>query len=159
VLRKNPTGVAILHHVDNCVGRNREGLPRLRGKNGWAARAGSGDRLEIARIAILDGGGGIGRLPVLGGTGGRRAVKPEVMPRKTNSIFMAATAAGRPAARLVAKKSELLQADFVSTHQITGKKVYFTILLGIKWNLRGAPVQIRYQPELVVSDGVEFNVQ
>jgi hypothetical protein len=41
---------------------------------------------------------------------------------------------------------DLLQADFVSTHPATGKKVYFTILLGTKGNLRGAPVQIRYQP-------------
>jgi hypothetical protein len=41
---------------------------------------------------------------------------------------------------------DLLQVDFVSTHQMTGKKVYFTILLGTKGALRGAPVQIRYQP-------------
>lgn len=42
--------------------------------------------------------------------------------------------------------SELLQADFVSTHQNTGKKVYFTLLLGTQGALRGVPVQIRYQP-------------
>jgi hypothetical protein len=41
---------------------------------------------------------------------------------------------------------DLLQADFVSTNQMTGKKVYFTILLGTQGKLRGAPVQIRYQP-------------
>jgi hypothetical protein len=41
---------------------------------------------------------------------------------------------------------ELLQADFVSSHQPTGKRVYFTILLGTRGDLRGVPVQIRYQP-------------
>jgi hypothetical protein len=41
---------------------------------------------------------------------------------------------------------ELLQADFVSSHQATGKRVYFTILLGTQGALRGVPVQIRYQP-------------
>jgi hypothetical protein len=42
--------------------------------------------------------------------------------------------------------NDLLQADFVSTHQATGKKVYFTLLLGTQGALRGVPVQIRYQP-------------
>jgi hypothetical protein len=42
--------------------------------------------------------------------------------------------------------ADLLQADFVSTHATTGKKVYFTILLGTQGDLRGTPVQIRYQP-------------
>lgn len=41
---------------------------------------------------------------------------------------------------------QLLQADFVSSHQATGKKVYFTILLGTRDKLKGVPVQIRYQP-------------
>jgi hypothetical protein len=41
---------------------------------------------------------------------------------------------------------ELLQADFVSSHQLTSKRVYFTILLGTRGDLRGLPVQIRYQP-------------
>jgi hypothetical protein len=41
---------------------------------------------------------------------------------------------------------ELLQADFVSSHQATGKRVSFTILLGTQGPLRGVPVQIRYQP-------------
>ena len=41
---------------------------------------------------------------------------------------------------------ELLQADFVSSHQATGKRVSFTILLGTQGALRGVPVQIRYQP-------------
>ncbi|HUE42202.1 MAG TPA: hypothetical protein VMP12_01510 [Candidatus Sulfotelmatobacter sp.] len=40
----------------------------------------------------------------------------------------------------------LVQADFVSAHQATGKRVYFTILLGTQGPLRGVPVQIRYQP-------------
>jgi len=40
----------------------------------------------------------------------------------------------------------LLQLDFVSTHKLTGKKVYFSILVGTKGDLRGVPVQIRYQP-------------
>jgi hypothetical protein len=42
--------------------------------------------------------------------------------------------------------NDLLQADFVSAHQATGKKVYFTLLLGTQGALRGVPVQIRYQP-------------
>jgi hypothetical protein len=41
---------------------------------------------------------------------------------------------------------DLLQADFVSTHQATGKHVYFAILLGTRGNMKGVPVQIRYQP-------------
>jgi hypothetical protein len=41
---------------------------------------------------------------------------------------------------------ELLQVDFVSIHQLTGKRVYFTILTGTRGNLRGVPVQVRYQP-------------
>lgn len=41
---------------------------------------------------------------------------------------------------------ELLAADFVSEHQATGKRVYFTILMGTQGALRGVPVQIRYQP-------------
>lgn len=40
----------------------------------------------------------------------------------------------------------LLQAEFVSVHQSTGKQVNFTILVGTAGNLRGVPVQIRYQP-------------
>jgi len=42
--------------------------------------------------------------------------------------------------------SDLLQLDFVSTHKETGKPVNFTILVGTKGELRGVPVQIRYQP-------------
>jgi hypothetical protein len=38
------------------------------------------------------------------------------------------------------------ELDFVSTHKLTGKKVYFTILAGTEGPLRGVPVQIRYQP-------------
>jgi hypothetical protein len=41
---------------------------------------------------------------------------------------------------------ELLQADFVSSNQTTGRRVNFTILLGTQGALRGVPVQIRYQP-------------
>jgi hypothetical protein len=41
---------------------------------------------------------------------------------------------------------ELLEADFVSAHQTTGKRVYFTILMGTQGALRDVPVQIRYQP-------------
>jgi hypothetical protein len=41
---------------------------------------------------------------------------------------------------------DLLQAEFVSTHQATGKKVNFTILLGTQGAMKGVPVQIRYQP-------------
>ncbi|MBV9886336.1 MAG: hypothetical protein JO119_07310, partial [Acidobacteria bacterium] len=48
----------------------------------------------------------------------------------------------------LAEKSyeHLLQADFLSAHQATGKRVYFTIVLGTRGELRGVPVQIRYQP-------------
>jgi hypothetical protein len=41
---------------------------------------------------------------------------------------------------------ELLEAGFVSSHETTGKRVYFTILVGTQGGLRGVPVQIRYQP-------------
>jgi hypothetical protein len=41
---------------------------------------------------------------------------------------------------------DLVQADFVSTHKLTGKKVYFTIFAGTKGTMKGVPVQIRYQP-------------
>ena len=40
----------------------------------------------------------------------------------------------------------VLELDFVSTHKLTGKKVYFTIFAGTEGALRGVPVQIRYQP-------------
>jgi hypothetical protein len=40
----------------------------------------------------------------------------------------------------------LLQLDFTSTHKLTGKKVYFTLLAGTQGSLRGVPVQISYQP-------------
>jgi hypothetical protein len=40
----------------------------------------------------------------------------------------------------------VLQLDFVSTHKLTGKKVYFTIYAGSEGALRGVPVQICYQP-------------
>lgn len=40
----------------------------------------------------------------------------------------------------------LIQAELVSEHQLTGKRVNFTILLGTRGELRGVPVQIRYQP-------------
>ena len=49
----------------------------------------------------------------------------------------------------------LVQADFVSAHQATGKRVYFTILLGTQGALRGA-VADSISAELVVSGGVEF---
>jgi len=42
--------------------------------------------------------------------------------------------------------NELLQADFVSANQATGRKVNFTLMLGTQAALRGVPVQIRYQP-------------
>jgi hypothetical protein len=42
--------------------------------------------------------------------------------------------------------SNLLQLDFVTTHQLTGKKVYFTLLVGTQGQLRAVPVQIRYEP-------------
>ncbi|HKV63533.1 MAG TPA: hypothetical protein VJO16_16630 [Candidatus Acidoferrum sp.] len=41
---------------------------------------------------------------------------------------------------------DLLETDFVSEHRATGKRVYFTILVGTKGDQRGVPVQIRYQP-------------
>jgi hypothetical protein len=42
--------------------------------------------------------------------------------------------------------NDLLQADFVSANQTTGRRVNFTIVLGTQGALRGVPVQIRYQP-------------
>jgi hypothetical protein len=42
--------------------------------------------------------------------------------------------------------NDLLQLDFVTTNKSTGKKVYFTLLVGTKGALRGVPVQIRYEP-------------
>ena len=42
--------------------------------------------------------------------------------------------------------NDLLQTEFVSIHRSTGKKVFFTILTGMRGDLRGVPVQIRYQP-------------
>jgi hypothetical protein len=41
---------------------------------------------------------------------------------------------------------DLLQADFVSENQATGRRVSFTILVGTRGPLRGVPVQIRHQP-------------
>ena len=41
---------------------------------------------------------------------------------------------------------DLLQLDFVTTHELSGKKVYFTLLVGTQGALRGVPVQIRYEP-------------
>jgi hypothetical protein len=40
----------------------------------------------------------------------------------------------------------LLQLDFVSSHKLTGKKVYFTVFAGTQGALRAVPVQICYQP-------------
>jgi len=40
----------------------------------------------------------------------------------------------------------LQQLDFVSTHKLTGKKVFFSLMVGTQGDLRGVPVQIRYQP-------------
>src|SRR5215831_2512365 len=41
---------------------------------------------------------------------------------------------------------DLLEAEFVSTNKTTGKRSEFTIEVGTKNELRGVPVQIRYQP-------------
>lgn len=41
---------------------------------------------------------------------------------------------------------DLLETDFLTANQATGRKVYFSILVGTKGDLRGVPVQIRYQP-------------
>jgi hypothetical protein len=42
--------------------------------------------------------------------------------------------------------ANLLQLDYVSTHKETGKTVSFSIFVGTQGNLRGVPIQIRYQP-------------
>jgi hypothetical protein len=42
--------------------------------------------------------------------------------------------------------SNLLQLDCISTHKETGKTSSFSISVGTQGNLRGVPVQIRYQP-------------
>jgi len=49
-------------------------------------------------------------------------------------------------ALLNATHKNVLQLDFVSTHKLTGKKVYFTLYVGTEGALRGVPVQICYQP-------------
>lgn len=41
---------------------------------------------------------------------------------------------------------DLLETDFLTANQATGRKVYFSILVGTKGDQRGVPVQIRYQP-------------
>jgi hypothetical protein len=41
---------------------------------------------------------------------------------------------------------DLLETDFLTANQATGRKVYFSILVGSKGDQRGVPVQIRYQP-------------
>jgi hypothetical protein len=41
---------------------------------------------------------------------------------------------------------DLLETQFYSTNEKTGKRSDFTIALGTKGDLRGVPVQIRYQP-------------
>jgi hypothetical protein len=41
---------------------------------------------------------------------------------------------------------DLLEVEFVSTNKTTGKRSEFTIEVGTKNELRGVPVQIRYQP-------------
>jgi hypothetical protein len=41
---------------------------------------------------------------------------------------------------------DLLQADFLTENQATGRRVNFTILVGTRGPLRGVPVQIRHQP-------------
>ncbi len=42
--------------------------------------------------------------------------------------------------------SNLLQLDYISTNKETGKTTPFSIFVGTQGNLRGVPVQIRYQP-------------
>jgi hypothetical protein len=44
------------------------------------------------------------------------------------------------------KYQDLIEAEFTSEHQLTKKRVHFTIVLGTRGLLRGVPVQIRYQP-------------
>ncbi len=41
---------------------------------------------------------------------------------------------------------DLLEADFVSEHELTKKRVHFTIVAGMQGHLQAVPVQIRYQP-------------
>lgn len=47
---------------------------------------------------------------------------------------------------LATEYQNILQLDFLNTNKTTGRKVYFTILVGTQGPLRGVPVQIRYQP-------------
>jgi hypothetical protein len=64
-------------------------------------------------------------------------------PVKSVSIKVQAAKSGT----LIEKTYEdLIEADFMSSQASTGKKTYFTILIGTKGELRGVPVQIRYQP-------------
>jgi len=41
---------------------------------------------------------------------------------------------------------DLQHMDFVNVHKLTGKRVYFSVVVGTQGDLRGVPVQIRYQP-------------
>ena len=41
---------------------------------------------------------------------------------------------------------DLIEAEFTSEHALTKKRVHFTIVVGTKRQMRGVPVQIRYQP-------------
>jgi hypothetical protein len=42
--------------------------------------------------------------------------------------------------------NDLIQTDFVSSNHATGRRVSFSIFVGTKGDLRGVPIQIRYQP-------------
>jgi len=50
---------------------------------------------------------------------------------------------------------DLLQADFVSTHQATGKHVYFAILLGTRGSMKGSTGANSLSAQLAVSGCVE----
>ena len=41
---------------------------------------------------------------------------------------------------------DLIETEFTSEHELTKKRVHFTIVVGTRGALQGVPVQIRYQP-------------
>jgi hypothetical protein len=66
-----------------------------------------------------------------------------VSPLPTFSVHLSGP---NSATLLDSSYSNLVQLDFVSTHKLSGKKVYFSMVTGTQGELRGVPVQIRYQP-------------
>ena len=63
------------------------------------------------------------------------------MPEKTVRYTLA-----DPKGKVVREYRDLDEARFHTLNRVTGQKTYFNVLLGRKGDLRGAPVQVNYQP-------------